>query len=51
MVHELELIQFLEKVAHLVETGNDAMAVSAIDKMIYDLCMQVEQFEMEMAPA
>jgi hypothetical protein len=51
MVNELELIQMLERVARLVETGQNEMAVATIDKMIYDLCVQVEQFELEMAPA
>jgi hypothetical protein len=51
MVYELALIQKLERIAHLVETGATEVAVDAIDQMIYDLCMQVEQFEMEMAPA
>jgi hypothetical protein len=45
MGHELELIQQLERVARLVETGNDAMAVATLDKMIYDLCQEVTDFE------
>jgi hypothetical protein len=50
MINELEMIQFLEKVARLVEIGEDAKAVAAMDRKIYDLCVQVEQFEQEMFP-
>ena len=51
MVQELEMIQFLERVANLVEQGDGELAVAHIDNKVYDLCLQVEQFEMEMAPA
>ena len=51
MINELEMIQFLERVARLVETGDTEMAVAQIDNKVYDLCVQVEQFEREMAPA
>ena len=45
MGRELALIQQLERVARLVETGNDGMAVATLDKMIYDLCQEVSAFE------
>ena len=51
MVNELVMIQMLERVARLVEFNQKDEAVTAIDSMIYDLCEQVQQFELEMAPS
>ena len=45
MTNELELIQKLEQIAHLVETQQNETAVRVIDSMVYDLCNQVEEFE------
>ena len=45
MVNELELIQKLEHIAHLVENQQNETAVRVIDSMVYDLCQQVEEFE------
>ena len=51
MNDQLEMIQFLERVARLIELGDNEMAVAQIDNKVYDLCVQVEQFEQEMSPA
>ena len=45
MVNELELIQKLEQIAHLIENQHNETAVRVIDSMVYDLCQQVEEFE------
>ena len=51
MVNELVMIQLLEKVARLVELDQKDEAVALLDTMIYDLCVQVQEFELEMAPS
>ena len=45
MVNELELIQKLEQIAHLIENQQNETAVRVIDSMVYDLCVQVQEFE------
>ena len=45
MTNELDLIQKLEHIAHLIETQQNETAVKVIDSMVYDLCQQVEEFE------
>jgi hypothetical protein len=45
MVNELELIQKLEQIAHLIENQHNETAVRVIDSMVYDLCVQVQEFE------
>jgi len=48
MVNELELIQKLEHIAHLIENQQNETAVRVIDSMVYDLCQQVEEFESQL---
>lgn len=45
MGNELQLIQMLERVARLVEQGQNDMAVATLDKMIYDLVKQIQKYE------
>jgi hypothetical protein len=45
MVQELEMIQKLERVAHLIENQQTETAVRVINSMVYDLCQQVDEFE------
>ena len=45
MVQELEMIQALERIAHLIENQQNETAVRVIDSMVYDLCQQVEEFD------
>jgi hypothetical protein len=45
MVQELEMIQALERIAHLIENQQTETAVRVIDSMVYDLCQQVDEFE------
>jgi len=45
MSNELHMIQMLERVARLVEQGQNNMAVATLDKMIYDLVKIIDKFE------
>jgi hypothetical protein len=45
MSNELHMIQMLERVARLVEQGQNDMAVATLDKMIYDLVKIIDGFE------
>jgi|TARA_B110000503_G_scaffold127315_1_gene196911 hypothetical protein len=45
MVNELDMIQKLEHIAQLIANEQSGTAVNVIESMVYDLCVQVQEFE------